>query len=90
MEVAPVLWIEIMGMIQPWPEEESRLSVTIRPFQWEVNFKDELFLKLKRMNHVYSFRKTGLDLLYSFHYPFYTDYGWFHQTEKQTKSSIIW
>ena len=36
MEVAPILWIESMGMIQPWPEEQSRLLVTIRPFQWKV------------------------------------------------------
>jgi len=27
MEVAPILWIESMGMIQPWPEEQSRLLV---------------------------------------------------------------
>ena len=39
MEIAVPLWISPLKIMQPWPEEQSRLKVTIRPFQLPDGFK---------------------------------------------------
>ena len=36
MEISAVIWIDPVKLLQPWPDEQSRLEVTIRPFQSEV------------------------------------------------------
>ena len=33
MELTSTVWIDPLALMQPWPEEESRLKVAIRPFQ---------------------------------------------------------
>lgn len=33
MELSNAVWISPVTFMQPWPQEESRLKVTIRPFQ---------------------------------------------------------
>ncbi len=33
MELTLTVWIDPQALMQPWPEEESRLKVTISPFQ---------------------------------------------------------
>ena len=39
MEIASALWISPIKIMEPWPDEQSRLKVTIRPFQLPVCFK---------------------------------------------------
>lgn len=36
MELTSALWIDPLKLLQPWPDEQSRLGVTIRPFQSTV------------------------------------------------------
>ncbi len=36
MEISNAVWIDPLTLMQPWPEEESRLKVTIRPFELPV------------------------------------------------------
>ena len=38
MELTCAIWIDPVTLMQPWPEEESRLKVTVRPFQLPVLF----------------------------------------------------
>ena len=33
MEFTSTVWIDPLALMQPWPEEESRLKVASRPFQ---------------------------------------------------------
>jgi len=33
MELTSAIWIDPLKLLQPWPEEQNRLEVTIRPFQ---------------------------------------------------------
>jgi len=39
MEITNALWIDPNTILQPWPEEENRLKVTIRPFELPVCLK---------------------------------------------------
>lgn len=39
MAITNALWIDPSTILQPWPEAESRLKVTIRPFELPVDFK---------------------------------------------------
>jgi len=36
MEIAAAIWISPLKLLQPWPDEQSRLEVTTRPFQSTV------------------------------------------------------
>ena len=36
MEISNAVWIDPITLMQPWPDEESRLKVTIRPFELAV------------------------------------------------------
>lgn len=44
MEIAVPLWISPLKIMQPWPEEQSRLKVTIRPFQLPVCFNNHMLI----------------------------------------------
>jgi len=39
MALTTALWIDPIALLQPWPEEESRLKVTVRPFELPVGLK---------------------------------------------------
>jgi len=39
MQLISTMWIDPYAMLQPFPEEESRLDVAIRPFQLTVSEK---------------------------------------------------
>lgn len=43
MELSFPFYVDQVTLLQPWPAEESRLKVTIRPFDYIVN---SLFYKL--------------------------------------------
>ena len=43
MELTSAVWIDPLKLLQPWPEEQNRLGVTIRPFQSAVCFIFYLF-----------------------------------------------
>lgn len=45
MALTNALWIDPSTILQPWPEEESRLKVTIRPFELPVCFKCNYLIK---------------------------------------------
>ncbi len=38
MELTSAIWIDPLKLLQPWPNEQNRLEVTIRPFQSTVCF----------------------------------------------------
>lgn len=54
MAITNAIWIDPSTILQPWPEEESRLKVTIRPFQLPVRFKFNCLIK---QNILYLFTK---------------------------------
>ncbi len=53
MEIVPAIWIDPLKLLQPWPEEQSRLEVTTRPFQPKVCIT---FLYLKMFQRAYGIR----------------------------------
>lgn len=39
MVLTTAIWIDPVALLQPWSEEESRLKVTVRPFELPVGLK---------------------------------------------------
>jgi len=37
MELTATVWIDPLAIMQPWPDEENRLQVAIKPFQLMVS-----------------------------------------------------
>jgi len=42
MQLTSTIWIDPYAIMQPFPEEESRLDVAIRPFQLMVSENDAI------------------------------------------------